>query len=60
MLFLHYVADTDRATVAAICQAYQPVGPTIIYYYYYYAECQINDNMFRPFLILTRPSSGQT
>jgi len=30
------------------------------YYYYYYVECQINDNMFRPFLILTRPSSGQT
>jgi len=22
--------------------------------YYYYVECQINDNMFRPFLILTR------
>jgi len=28
--------------------------------YYYYVECQINDNMFQPFLILTRPSSGQT
>jgi len=31
---------------------------TIIYYYY--VECQINDKMFRPFLILTRPSSGRT
>jgi hypothetical protein len=28
--------------------------------YYYYVEYQINDKMFWPFLILTRPSSGQT
>ena len=25
---------------------------TTIYYYYYYVECQVDDNMFRPFLIL--------
>ena len=31
---------------------------TIIYCYY--VECLINDNMFRPFLILAGPSSGQT
>jgi len=61
---IYYIAKHKNYLLLLLCgmsDKWQHVSAFFIltrpsFIYYYYVGCQINDNMFRPFLILTRPS----